>query len=268
MQGLLLFLLLPAACGLIAILLLIAVGPRGGLFLAGGLGLLGAGFALLGVVLMALAGVRAERRWAEVTGDRIQTPDGNVVGVTGIVVQKPNTYMKWLGIYAEHPGGPTLLLDRLPPSRVQDIDEVARQVAAELGVSSRSDVAAAEHPFSPNSLATLCYLPVEGICVFASVGSLLFSRNNFVKFCARQSLIFFFLSAAVLVLLVIVGGLPMVLLRGRTAQTLSMVLLIGGLTPIVVLRIGVMLYAAHRARKGEIWVIPGMGWIVERWRPS
>ncbi|MGE3673959.1 MAG: hypothetical protein AB7K71_30080, partial [Polyangiaceae bacterium] len=62
------------------------------------------------------------------------------------------------------------------------------------------------------SLAMLCYLPVQGIFLIASLGCLVASRSQYVRNAAKQSLLQFGFSLCVLTCVLVVLGVPTALL--------------------------------------------------------
>jgi len=84
------------------------------------------------------------------------------------------------------------LLSRVPPARGAEVAEVARAMADALGVELRVQ-GGVDRPgpfgMGPGQVAMLCYLPVQGIYLLASIGVLVAAKDPWLRFHAKQSLL-------------------------------------------------------------------------------
>jgi uncharacterized membrane protein len=276
-HGVLVAFLLPVAVALLAGLMLAAVyQPRAPMAanVVGVCALCSGGFFFgLGVLMAAAGPWRAGKQWALVRDGTLVLPDGDVLSrgaLSALIVDKPNSLMKWWAISAQLTSGERhVLIGKLPPTRVPLVRAAAAEAAALLAIPLNDEQAAVVSKLgvSRNDLASLCYLPIEGIGLVVSLGCLVFSKDSYLRFCARQSLSFFVGSGCLVAVVVVVAMLPVVLLPERIGGPIAGVLVLLLVLPLTIARLVMMLVAGWRARRGRLWVIPGMGWLSRRWLP-
>jgi len=239
----------------------------------GGLTCLLSGMTLaLGLGLAALAPLRSgwSRVELSVDGGSVRLPRGRRLEpgqVTRIRAGHLSPLFKWRGIVAETSAGDVVIVRGLPPGRARAWGAVARWLGEAWQVPVQAeDPASLALGMGPREQAMACYLPLQGIWILASILVLIFSKDAFARFAARQSLVFFAISSVVLVVMVVCGagigiGLEQV---HRGLGVIPMLLFI---LPPVLIRLGLMLAALFQARRGRAWIIPGMGFLVRRWQP-
>ena len=113
-------------------------------------------------------------------------------------------------------------------------------------------------------LGMLCYLPIQGIWFFASLGMLVFSKLPLVRFHAKQSLLF--------------GGLQLLTMAGPVVAAIALTELTGNESFAQVLvnlasvaflaTLALRVVGSVKAWKREWWVCPGLGWLTRRWVPA
>jgi uncharacterized membrane protein len=115
----------------------------------------------------------------------------------------------------------------------------------------------------PNVAAGLCYLPLQGIFVIASIVALVASKDRFVRFAAKQSL-------AHLLFATVVGGV-VVGACGAAAAVLpdSSALRVPAIVATCVLlgaffvwHVTAYIVACVRAFRGRLWVMPWLRWLL------
>ncbi len=280
-QGLLVALLLPVAVVLLGVLAALALGLRSDQTVAWAIlgGLVGLGCLVslaFGGVDVLLAGGRSRRSRVELDGSTgTATRGGRTVLGPGealrVRVHKPSALLKWWGISVDRlDGGAVLLLGKLPPSRNRAIRAAAERVAETLGVDAEIPAALTATGYlglSPQGAGALCYLPFQGIFLLASVWFALTSKDTFVRFCARQSLLQFALAMGLLVPILGCSGLLGLLLTDRVHPAVVMVPLALLLVAYQAWRIVTRIVACWRAYHGKAWVIPWLGRVSRRWLP-
>jgi len=116
--------------------------------------------------------------------------------------------------------------------------------------------------------AMLCYLPVQGIFIGASLYYLLRGdKRPLVRFSARQSLCQLLLSTLLLLLIIALFGVPLALLSDGLVRILLMVLLTLSLVGFVIWNIWAHILACSRAYRRIAWVMPWLRPIAQRWLP-
>lgn len=192
-QALLALVLAPVAGGLVAFLVLAAVGVVPAIVVAAALTLF---LLALGVgrPLLLLAGATpvtldlAARTWQR-GADR-----GPLAEVTKVLAEQPSAGLTWRALRAHRTSGPPLpLLADLPPGHPHELLALAEWAGAAIGVPSRGtpDVFVRDvFGGGDRTAAALCYLPFQGIFLLASLWYLFRGRERpYVHFAARQSLV-------------------------------------------------------------------------------
>ncbi len=158
----------------------------------------------------------------------------------------------------------------VPRSRGAEISEAVEHLADALGAPR---VEIPRHARRVRSFAVrdsklaaaLCYAPIDGVFVAASLWFLMTSNDPFVRFSAKQSLLQLAFSAFCAFLLLGCCTAPIGILSSIGLATLVSAL------PLVVLataRILVRVLAATRARRGTVWIMPWLAPISRRWAPA
>jgi uncharacterized membrane protein len=170
--------------------------------------------------------------------------------------------------------------DRLASQHAADIEATARSLGACLADPGyrRADAIGVDVPegasrvdamgLTPNTAAMLCYLPIQGIFLVASIYYAITARDRpFVRFAALQSLVQVAASSGVLIVIVVSAGAPIALLDDGPTRVVAIVLLVVLLVGFLVWNLGAHIYAASQAHKGKVWVMPWLRPIVQRWAP-
>lgn len=281
-QGLLFAILLPSLLAFVGVLVAFGAVPEGppgrGLHpftvVVGALTFMACGLALgAGLVQAALGPWRSGRSQVRVPadgGDLVLAGGARLARVTvqRVRVGRPSSLLKWQGIIAETGTGDVVVLGRLPPSRSQLIGGLAEYLAADLGVPvDTRDALSGPLGMGAREQATACYLPLQGVWIIASILVLIFSKDDFARFAAKQSLSWFVLSTAALLALIgcgAGGGSALAEVHEALAVGWALVFIL----PAALVRLGVLVYATARAWQGRAWVMPGLGWLVRRWLPA
>jgi len=255
----------------------------------GGVGLLaGLGLAAASSLLSRRSRVRFDAERGVVVRER----DGAAIvlrDVGGVVVRPRAGFGGFAGsaelVVVRGDGAP--LLEVFAPVAAMHVplaQGIAREVDAFFGVSpaavpapyraphapafAASPPGASAGGIKPNVAAGLCYLPVQGIFLIASIVALVASRNPFVRFAAKQSLVH--LAFATVTGIVVVGGAgaltaaipddsPM-----RTPAILVTCLLVGAFAA---WHVTAYVVACVRAFRGRVWVMPWLRWLLARSAP-
>jgi uncharacterized Tic20 family protein len=108
--------------------------------------------------------------------------------------------------------------------------------------------------------AMLCYLPVQGIFIGASLYYLLRGDTRpLVRFSARQSLCQLLLSSLLLLLIIALFGVPLALVPNGPVRIALLVLLTLSLVGFVIWNIWAHILACSRAYRRIAWVMPWLG---------
>ncbi len=194
--------------------------------------------------------------------------------VTGLRVRQPNPILKWRVLEATLvTGEPVALAQRLTPRRYAAVRQTANALAARLAVpvTLPADVQSGDLVgLSDKHAAAFCYLPLQGIFLFASVWYLFQARDRpFVRFAAIQSLLQVAMSTAVLVALLLASFGTV---WARTELGLPEVAQIGLLVPMWCLflawHVGSRVVATIQAARGRPVVLPWLWPFVARLRPE
>ncbi|MCB9675511.1 MAG: hypothetical protein H6737_10370 [Alphaproteobacteria bacterium] len=243
--------------------------------------------ALLGIAMGAVGALRSSgisaRSRVEVDVDAgVLRWDGSEIPtarIQGLVVEKGSPVTKWLvlrarlgpaGSVEDGPFAPPAttvvpLLSKLPPGLGPDAVELARELGEQLGVGVevRGGVdRVSAIGLSPGNIAMLCYLPVQGVFLLASIGTLVASGDPVLRFHAKQSLVLFGVEMVAIASAIALGGAVMLVHIDAGAAVMGLALL-----GVVVARLVVRIGACFKASGVEPFVIPGLGGLVSRWVP-
>lgn len=279
---LLLCALLPLLCVLTFLLFGTLVGEENAAaepVFAAGFFFMSSASALAGLVMIGASGALS-RRW-DTTLDRatgqITTPRAPYPipsdAVHGVRVSRGKGLSDWATIaLVDASGRPLVVLhDRLASGHARDTAWVASTRATFLGLPGPAPSHAIAGPFgstSENQAAALCYLPIEGIFVFASVYYLLSARNRpSVRFAAIQSLAQLAASIVVLFVILVAGGVPVALLPDGIARWVAVAVLAALLVAFFVWNVVARIVATARAYRGRTWIMPWLAPLVRRCAP-
>ncbi|MBK7581266.1 MAG: hypothetical protein IPI67_13760 [Myxococcales bacterium] len=191
---------------------------------------------------------------------------------TQLEVERQDRVSGFLELRAHRTDGPALkLLGPLLPKHATEAAELAHWLGATLNVPVSTpalpSVGAASS--SSDSLAgLLCYLPIQGVFIIASLYYLFAARGRpFVRFCAIQSLSQLGFSIATLAIILLGLGVPLALADPSPLQTALIVLLAITLTLYWLWNFAAHAYACYSAYKGRLWVMPWLGFWVRRFLP-
>ncbi|MEZ4222115.1 MAG: hypothetical protein R3B13_14365 [Polyangiaceae bacterium] len=171
-----------------------------------------------------------------------------------------------------HDGPAVVLLGPLAQSQLRDAAALTNWLSQTLAVPGTT-----ADPSPPlfalgagdNTAGMLCYLPVQGIFLLASLYYLLTAkRRPFVYFCAVQSLSQFVFSFMLLVAVLVVLGVPVALAEGSPLQLPLAVALAAALTLFWFWNFGTHAYACFAAYKQRLWVMPWLRFWVRRFHPD
>jgi hypothetical protein len=220
---------------------------------------------VLGLGMVAASGWNSGRTLAVLDREGFALPGGRALprdAIRAIGVRKPNPGMKWIGLAARTDGGFVILLGRVPPSRSSELAAAAAWLGEALGVPvEASEELERVLGMTPNRAAATCYVPVYGVWLIVSVGTLMSTTNAHARFAARQSLAFYVLSSVALVGLVLALVILAIALDGSAAQPVLVGLMTVALVGATVGRLVIAGIAAWRAYQGVSWPIPGLGWL-------
>jgi uncharacterized membrane protein len=242
-----------------------------GLLLAGGIAASLAAFAL---ALFALSGVLSAR--SEVTFDRQASQirrayDGAVAPIASVVGVRVRPAGGLSGFQllelVDASGRGFVLHARLSRQWPGDLAAVAHACATWLAVPADVPSAdAAPLGITENHAALLCYLPIQGVFLIASIYFLGVDRRPFVRFSAKQSLLHFAASIVALVVALVLGATPVLLTEHAEgpARIASIVWLTLLLVALVAWNLGAHVYACVQAAKGRTWRMPWLRFLLAR----
>jgi uncharacterized Tic20 family protein len=162
-----------------------------------------------------------------------------------------------LTITGDTDSGPVEILGNIPVTDGARAKPVAEWLAAAIGAEADTRAAPNAFGWSPNNVAMLCYMPVQGIWLVASILALATSSDPFVRFAGKQALAYYVATGVALVA-AIVGIVGVTLAIDNEAVLALGLFAMGGL---MLVRLGIGVYAGWQAYHGKTWVIPGFGWL-------
>lgn len=164
--------------------------------------------------------------------------------------------------------------DRLGEPHGADAAALVRHLSGLLGLPAAIPASPAPS-VDDRTAAMLCYLPIQGIHLVASLYYLFSARERpFVHFAARQSLAQVAVTLGGLVVSLLGLGLPLALVAGGERSlpvggVVLTVLLVVALSALAIANLVAHGIAAVRAYRGEVWVIPWLRrWFREGPRPA
>jgi uncharacterized membrane protein len=254
--------------------------------------LVGGPSVLWGAVLALSAQGRSQRSVVEIDlAAGLLRPTGAparpLSAVRALRLHKPNSLVAWLAVDAllvdDQPRlagpyqPPTLttpvrLWGDIPEQKGAEALALVGQLAARLGVPLEDGRSAFDRGLDAGSRGrtwhTAAYVPLQGIFLFASALILLTRKDDAVgRFHARQSLTLLVVETIAIIGVIIVGATLMFLPGGRDPHPLGVAVLVGGLLLITGLRLVLRVYAAWRAWRGDLWLLPVLGRLTRRWLP-
>ena len=259
------------------------------------LAVLAGAFFVLGVVLIAAAGplsrrteVRFDRalrvvrgRFGEIPFDRLSgvrvTRGGALVSMLRLELVHRGAGGPSIGPYAPPASNVVSLGPRVAAQHSAFVAPIARRLNEVIGAPIDPSVeianaSPATNPFDTgqNTAAMLCYLPVQGVFLFASLYYLFAARDRpFVRFAAIQSLIQTGVAFVALIVAVVAGFVAVESTRrGSPAYDASVVALALMLCVVGIGNLVVHVVACVRAYRGRAWVMPWLRPLVRRWAPS
>ena len=264
-RGLINLFFIPVLCGLLALLLTLMFGPGSEWVVVPlcGLGAL-AGMAQ-GLLFLVTADKRSQD--SRVVYDlQANNLDGRrLAPVQKIEVLQPSTWLKFLEIRLVTSEGHHALVERIAPKQGKEALAIAQDLGRELGVPVE-DVGGVTDTgvlgLNTNHAGAACYFPVQGIFLIASVALLIISRKPAIRFHAIQSLTVFALFLFAILLVVGVGAGAMAVDEGA-----GVVVLVLGLLGVALPRLVLRFVLCWKAWKGQLWIVPGLGFWMRRWLP-
>ena len=164
-------------------------------------------------------------------------------------------------------GRATPLLPWAPRASGRRLARAAELLANALGAEAEVPAAARRArgfvPASARTFAALCVAPLDGVLVAYALFALATSRDELVRFHAKQSLALLAIEAALFAGVVGCLGAPLFLLVD--AAGLRAVGLACPLSMLALARVIVRVVAAIRAHRGEVWVMPWLAPVARRW---
>lgn len=188
--------------------------------------------------------------------------------------RRPNRALKWWALELVPHGGlaPLTVYGHFVPRERAALQSYAAWLASMLRL--RLDVDPALSTLDATGVdertaAMLCYLPIQGIFIGASLYYLLRGDTRpLVRFSARQSLCQLLLSSLLLLLIIALFGVPLALVPDGPVRIVLLVVLTVSLVGFVIWNIWAHILACSRAYRRIAWVMPWLGPVVRRWLPQ
>lgn len=181
--------------------------------------------------------------------------------VEAVAVQRAGGWRRGFRLVLAGPH-PVPLLSFVPASRGAALCESAERLADALDVPlAASDAALSARgwvPKSADAFAALCLLPVDGLSQAYAIWALVSSRDARVRRAAKQGLAATFVEVLLLGGLLGCAGVPILALADGPGLAHGFLVLFPALL-FALARAGFRLHAAHRARRGEPFSLPGLG---------
>lgn len=149
---------------------------------------------------------------------------------------------------------------------VRAAERLAERLEIEASIPPRARRASGFVPEDPDVWAALAYSPLDGVNLAYSLFALVVADHPRVRFAAKQSVALFGVEASLLLAVFTCLGLPFALLPLPIA--LEVLVLAFPLFVFGLLHVGLRLFAAYRAHRGRVWVIPGLSLLSRRWVPE
>ena len=196
-----------------------------------------------------------------------------VAQISSIALAQTSTLSSFIEIRALRSGQrPVRILGPLMPKHAGEAAELADFLARRLNVPvdlGRQAAPAGDTGGSDRLAGALCYLPIQGVFILASLYYLFAAKQRpFVRFCAIQSSSQFVFSILVLGVVLIALGVPVAMTGPSPAQTALIVLLALALTGFWLWNLATHVFACWSAYKGRLWVMPWLGFWVRRFLPD
>lgn len=247
----------------------------------------GAGF-LAGVITLVRAPGKSEASTVRVDlGRRVLERGGQSVSLSefsSLELVQPSKVLKWRSIRACRPASseqsdnpyasssraePMVLLENIEPLQGEAAGALLRYLGERMELQVRAAPGMDKSALgglggSSNHAAMLCYLPVQGIWLIASLGMLVFSKEPLVRFHAKQSLLMGAAHIGLAIAMVAGGAIGFEVLGSDAVGAVLMLLPLLPMMLLIVLRF----VGAYKGHKGAWWVCPGLGWLTRRWIPE
>jgi len=230
-----------------------------------------------GLGLVFGAGHWSERSRLEFDGQRWTVRrrgvEQSLTTFVAVRARRPTRALKWWTLELVPHGGlaPITIYGNFAPRQREALQSYAGWLAAMLRLPLEADPALSTLDATgvdDRTAAMLCYLPIQGIFIGASLYYLLKGdKRPLVRFCARQSLCQFLLSTLLLLLIIALFGVPLALISEGPVRVVLLVLLTLSLVGFVIWNIWAHILACSRAYRRVAWVMPWLGPVVRRWLP-
>jgi uncharacterized membrane protein len=200
-----------------------------------------------------------------------------VSALTGFRISRPNPLSAFAFLEATRTAqAPLVLLGPVVTKHATDVRALGSWLGETLRVPldpttlGAPGAPAPSNPEGDKFAGMLCYFPIQGIFIFASLYYLVAAgkRRPFVRFCAIQSLSQFVFSIVVLAVILIALGVPVAFLEDSPLHVPLIVLLALALAAFWFWNFGAHVYACYTAYKGRAWVMPWLGFWSRRFLPA
>jgi hypothetical protein len=290
-RGLVAALLVPPLVGFLAVLAAAADADAGALYalaaFAGVVMVAGLSLALLAPILSKRTRVRFDAGRGEIVRER----DGFAVAMreaAGVVLRPTGN----LGLARElvvvrADGSPIVVLHgAIASTHVAPAQAIANDIHAFFGVAPAAAPAPYRHPppgavhpppaeavqgalgMPPHIAAGLCYLPVQGIFLLASIVMLIGAKHPAVRFAAKQSLLQ--LALAFVTGIVVVGGTVGIAVTVNEHSPFHVPLVVLAIVVVFAFacwHLGAYIYACLAAFRGRVWVMPWLRAVIGKSAP-
>jgi uncharacterized Tic20 family protein len=234
--------------------------------------------ALWGLGLMLGAGRWSQRSLLAFDGQRwtVKNRDSeqSIAAFACVRARRPSRLLKWWALeLVPHAGGkPLVIYGSFVPRQSRALLSYAHWLASMLRLPLDADIALStldSTGLDERTAAMLCYLPVQGVFIGASLYFVLKGDTRpLVRFSARQSLCQTLLSFVLLLLICAAFGVPIALLGDGPARIVAIVALAVSLVAFAVWNLWAHILACSRAYRKIAWVMPWLRPLVARWLPE